>query len=170
MPEDDSSAYELDGFPAAALAFQRALEQNRHRIAETEGMSGIELRAFFRIASHAGITPKELAERLTVTSGAVTGISSRLVAASFVRRVEHPDDRRSIRLELTELGFEVMDRIQEDFLTMVAAATRTTSPSDLAVTTDTLRRVTEQIWIALNADSGHTAPTELHHVESRIAR
>ena len=155
MPEAADRDYELDGFPAAALAFQRALELNRNRIAETEGMSGIELRAFFRVAANAGITPKELASRLGVTSGAVTGISTRLVEAALVRRVEHPDDRRSIQLELTERGFEVMDRIQEDFLTMVAAATGTTSPDDLAVTTATLRRVTAQILLALGASPSH---------------
>lgn len=151
MPEADS-AYELNGFPAAALAFQRALELNRHRIAESEGLSGIELRAFFRIAAQAGITPKELAILLTVTNGAVTGISDRLVAASLIRRVEHPKDRRSIRLELTELGVEVMDRIHDEFLTMVAAATTTTSASDLATTTESLRRITAQILAALSVD------------------
>jgi MarR family 2-MHQ and catechol resistance regulon transcriptional repressor len=148
-----SSAYELDGFPAASLAFQRALEANRHRIAESEGLSGMELRAFFRIASKSGITPKELAVRLSVTNGAVTGISDRLVTAALIRRVEHPNDRRSIQLELTELGVDVMDRIHDQFLQMIAEATTTTSPSDLETTTATLRRITEQINLALSLDA-----------------
>lgn len=159
MTEREKSAYELDGFPEAALRLQRALERNRSRIAESEGLSGMELRAFFRVAGEGAITPKVLAERLGVTTGAVTGISSRLVAASLIRRVDHPDDRRSIHLELTQLGVEVMDRIHDQFLEMVAAATTTTDATELKITTDVLARITDRIAAALDGERAVADPT-----------
>lgn len=152
MADGDNADYQLHGFPEAALRLQRALERNRRRIAADEGLSAIELRALFRIAAEPGITPKWLAARLALTTGAVTGISSRLVASSLIRRVEHPNDRRSIQLELTDLGVQVMDRIHEEFLAMVAAATTTTGDTDLAITTAALRRITDQITAALDSD------------------
>lgn len=162
MTESEKAAYVLDGFPEAALRLQRALERNRNRIAASEGLSGMELRAFFRVAGEGAITPKQLAQRLGVTTGAVTGISSRLVAASLVQRVDHPDDRRSIHLELTDLGIEVMDRIHDQFLEMVAAATTTTAESDLATTTEVLARIAERIATALDAETDGSEPVAGH--------
>ena len=154
MTESEKPAYGLEGFPEAAIRLQRALERNRHRISESQGLSAMELRALFRVAGERAITPKQLADRLGVTTGAVTGISSRLVAAALVRRVDHPNDRRSIHLELTELGVAAMDRIHDEFLAMVAAATTTTAQSDLSTTIEVIARITERITSALDAERG----------------
>ncbi|MFB2583010.1 MarR family winged helix-turn-helix transcriptional regulator [Herbiconiux sp. P15] len=155
MADDEVAAYALSGFPQAALRLQRALDHNRARIAADEGVSPMELRALFRIAAEPGITPKRLAERLALTSGAVTGVSTRLVAASLIHRVEHPEDRRSIQLELTSHGVAVMDRIHEEFLAMVGAATTTTDAHDLAVTTEVLGRIADRILEALDQYPDH---------------
>jgi DNA-binding MarR family transcriptional regulator len=45
-----------------------------------------------------GITIKELAEQLQVTSGAVTQMVDALETEGFIERREDPDDRRSVRI------------------------------------------------------------------------
>jgi MarR family 2-MHQ and catechol resistance regulon transcriptional repressor len=51
---------------------------------------------------------KELAEALACTRATVTGIVDTLEKKALVRRVPHPDDRRSTLVTLTEGGKEAL--------------------------------------------------------------
>ncbi len=51
-----------------------------------------------------GLTQQELAERLYVTKGNVSGLLDRMVEAGLVERRAIPGDRRSNALHLTDLG------------------------------------------------------------------
>ncbi len=131
MTKPERPTHTLTGFAASATAFVSALEGNRHRIAERAGVTGTELRALFRVAQSVSMTPKELAAYLRMTTGAITAISRRLVDAGLLHRVDHPDDRRSLYLELTPLGHEVMGGIHRDFDAMLSASTSSLSPAEL---------------------------------------
>jgi DNA-binding MarR family transcriptional regulator len=50
------------------------------------------------------ISQQELAERLLVTKGNVTGLLHRLLERGLVRRRQDPDDRRANRISLTAAG------------------------------------------------------------------
>jgi DNA-binding MarR family transcriptional regulator len=52
------------------------------------------------------LTLSELAERLSCVRSNITQLVDRLEADGLVRRVADPDDRRSVRAELTPLGRE----------------------------------------------------------------
>ena len=54
-----------------------------------------------------GIPLSELAERLLVTGGNITGIIDRLERDGYVHRVRDKDDRRVVRALLTEEGFDL---------------------------------------------------------------
>ena len=144
---DDASrpAHTLEGFPAAAAEFVSALEANRRRIAEDAGLTATELRAIFHIARTVSITPKELATYLSMTTGAVTAISRRLVDAGLLHRIDHPDDRRSLYLELTPHGHDVMANIHSGFNTMIADSTSSLSTQQLDEFTSALRTVAEEV-------------------------
>ncbi|PRY66954.1 DNA-binding MarR family transcriptional regulator [Glaciihabitans tibetensis] len=131
----------LSGFPDAALRFFRVLEQNRRRVAFEHGLSEIELRAFFRVAAAGTITPKDLAFELSLTKGAITGVSTRLVAAGVLRRVEHPVDRRSLHLELTPAGHDEMRVMHEDFRAMLSSAGTQLTESDLSRASEVLEEL-----------------------------
>lgn len=135
----------LDGFPRAAMQFFRALEANRRHATATFGLSEMEMRALFRIAEAGSITPKALAADLLVTTGAVTGVSDRLINAGLVIRAAHPDDRRSLLLELTDAGHEAMTRMHRDFIGMLMDAADPVDPAELEVAARTLRRITEGV-------------------------
>lgn len=51
-----------------------------------------------------GITQQQLAERLVVTKGNVTGLVNRLAKRKLVERHDDPDDRRANRVVLTRAG------------------------------------------------------------------
>lgn len=116
-------SYSLSAFPAAAVRFSRALDRNRERIAEEEGLSASELRALFYIGEHVAVTPKRLAEHMHMTTAAITLISRRLAEIGLLQRSAHPDDRRSVMLSLTPRAHTSMERMHTDFAAMIAEAT-----------------------------------------------
>ena len=137
--------YALDGFPAAAILFVRALERNREKIGIDHGLSASDLRALFWIGERGSVTPKALADHMEMTTGGITAISGRLVNLGMLHRVAHPDDRRSLYLELTGEGHEVMREIHADFKAMIAAATEPLTPEQLADFERALQTVAEEV-------------------------
>ena len=54
-------------------------------------------------AEHA-TSPTEIAQRLGVTAAGATEVIDRLEAKGYIRRMAHPTDRRSTRVEITPAG------------------------------------------------------------------
>lgn len=135
----------LIGFPAAATEFVSALEANRRRIAHDAGLSATELRALFHIAQVVSITPKDLAAYLELTTGAVTAVARSLVDAGLLHRIDHPDDRRSLYLELTTAGHATMTTIHADFDAMIADSTAGLTPEEVDRFTTALHVVAQEV-------------------------
>ena len=72
-----------------------------------------------------GLPPGEIARRLGLATPTVTRAATRMEAAGLLRREPHPDDRRLVRLVLTERGRSLEDVIaaETDKLTERALAT-----------------------------------------------
>lgn len=140
-----TASHTLAGFPDAATAFVSALEANRRGIAERAGLTATELRALFHVAQVVSITPKGLAAYLGMTTGAVTAISRRLVEIDLLHRIDHPADRRSVYLELSPHGHEVMTEIHHDFRSMLADSTGRLSADELERFTSALRSVAGEV-------------------------
>lgn len=60
-----------------------------------------------------GLQPSELAARLEVTAGHITQLITSLEGAGLVMRSRDPEDRRAVRVGLTDEGRKVMDSIRE---------------------------------------------------------
>lgn len=135
----------LEGFPDSVLHFVRAMEANRRKVASDHGLTEIEIRALFRIAEAGNVMPKQLAADLAVTTGAITGVADRLVDAGLVQRLAHPDDRRSLFLELTTAGHQSMKRMHVNFIGMLVSAASDIDQRQLDLTGETLKAITERI-------------------------
>jgi DNA-binding MarR family transcriptional regulator len=58
------------------------------------------------------MSPSELSQRLIVTRATVTGLIDSLERRGFVRRVPNPADRRSLLVEITPTGRDVLQRVR----------------------------------------------------------
>jgi DNA-binding Lrp family transcriptional regulator len=81
--------------------FGLARDRMRAALARGAGMSETDLDALEHLEADGPLTQRELGERLSITSGAVTMLIDRLEAAGWVKRGRHPTDRRYVLLELT---------------------------------------------------------------------
>lgn len=70
-----------------------------------------QLWALEYIADHPGCPTNELAHFLKISRPAATGLTDRLVAQGWVRRVDDARDRRMIRLEITTKGRQLFQSV-----------------------------------------------------------
>ncbi len=89
---------------ALAVNLQRfGLERDRMRaaLAHAARITGTDLDALEHLEADGPLTQRQLGERLSLTSGAVTMLVDRLERAGWVKRRPHPSDRRATLLELS---------------------------------------------------------------------
>jgi DNA-binding MarR family transcriptional regulator len=70
--------------------------------AATLGVSVTDLHCLNIVESRAGVTAGELAVESGLTTGAVTAVIDRLERAGFARRVRDEQDRRKVKVEVTD--------------------------------------------------------------------
>jgi DNA-binding MarR family transcriptional regulator len=98
-----SSRGELVG---AALAAARRLGTEvdglDQRAASHFGISRTDLHVIDRLRSDGPQTPSQLARSVGLTSGGLSIALERIERIGYIRRSQHPDDRRSVLVEVTE--------------------------------------------------------------------
>jgi DNA-binding MarR family transcriptional regulator len=110
------------------IALRRyGLENDRFdlAVARAHDVSMAEMKAIDHIQAEGELTPRELGERLSLTSGAVTAVIDRLERSGWVARSPHPSDRRSVVVRMTEQSIEAGERIYVPYsnaLAEIAAA------------------------------------------------
>ena len=85
----------------------RALEDRLEEVLGGIGLSAPRLSVLTELANEADPLPlSELASRLSCVRSNITQLVDRLEADGLVRRVADPNDRRSVRAQITPLGRE----------------------------------------------------------------
>ncbi|MFD3705457.1 MarR family winged helix-turn-helix transcriptional regulator [Nocardia sp. NPDC058658] len=109
---------DVDVSPMAIIGrinrISRVLEQELKQFFAGHGLERWEfdvLATLRRSGGEAGLTAGALNRAAMITSGAITNRIDRLAAKNLVRRVPSPDDRRSIFVQLTAEGRELVDRL-----------------------------------------------------------
>lgn len=69
--------------------------------AEGLGINRTDLDCLNAIENAGGLTAGQLSREVGITTGAVTGAIDRLERAGFARRVDDPEDRRRVKIEVT---------------------------------------------------------------------
>lgn len=90
-----------------SLALRRLVlgwDRFRESIADQLQVGTTEVLALAYLYDEAQLTPRDLSERLGLTSGSVTALLDRLERAGFVSRSQNPDDRRSLFATPTPAG------------------------------------------------------------------
>ncbi|MGR6429713.1 MarR family winged helix-turn-helix transcriptional regulator [Rhizobium sp. PAMB 3182] len=59
------------------------------------------------------LRPSDLASLCMVTTGAITGRLTRLEERSCLKRVPHPSDKRTIYIEITDAGLELLNKTRK---------------------------------------------------------
>ncbi|HEX5114294.1 MAG TPA: MarR family transcriptional regulator [Pseudonocardiaceae bacterium] len=94
------------------------------------------------------LSPSRLAESLLVTSGTMTNRLDRLESRGLVKRIPNPNDRRSLDVELTELGLRIADQAVTTHIANEQAMLAPLTKRDR----DELTRITRKLIAHLEAE------------------
>ena len=83
-----------------------------------------------------------LAEKIEVKPSAVTVMVDRLEKRGLVRRVQDPDDRRAVRVEITAEGRDVLDKARELRNEVLGGFMNGLDPEEARRLADLLERIT----------------------------
>jgi MarR family 2-MHQ and catechol resistance regulon transcriptional repressor len=87
-------------------------------------------------------TPTELKVQLLVSRSNMTSLLDRMVRDGLIRREPDPDDRRKIRIALTEQGKSISDQILDPHLIWVRDTMFTLSSEEL----EALNQILGKLW------------------------
>jgi DNA-binding MarR family transcriptional regulator len=144
-----------------ALAAVRILGKKMHatmeRWADQYGLSEGRFQILIRLHHVDGgrLTMGDLAEMLDVSPRTVTGLVDNLERDHLVKRVNDPEDRRSIYAEVTDQGRERLTALWRDATSMQAGLIRGFSESELIQ----LRHLCLRLIQAMSAEEAKTHAT-----------
>jgi DNA-binding MarR family transcriptional regulator len=133
----DALLHELS---ALTLPMMWALRQAAVRALEPLGLRPVKGLVLGMIASGSR-TPSELAELLDTTPPMMSGLIGDLEQRGLIARRPDPDDRRRVRLELTEAGADLTERIAEFWVDAGRERLRELSDDDLRHLIAVYRRI-----------------------------
>jgi DNA-binding MarR family transcriptional regulator len=111
----------LDAFRRIVQALRAAGGDAERRV----GLSAAQLFALQQLAGMAGASINDLAARTFTHQSSVSAVVQRLVARKLVAKVTAPDDRRRVRLTVTDQGRALLRRspepVQERLIAGIAA-------------------------------------------------
>lgn len=107
-----SSLFEI----AAAIERKWANEWNSHN---SIGFSKTHILLLDLLNTHGPVRPSVLAEKLHVTTGGVTVLTTKLINAGYIKKTKNESDRRAYQLEITEEGLSQLDGAYEHIDQMV---------------------------------------------------
>ncbi len=93
-------------------ALSRKVSRLYNAVCMEYGVTAPQTFVIYDVMDHEGTSVKDIASRIQLDSPAVTGLIDRLVKEDLIERMEDPDDRRSVKVYLTEKG----RRLAEDHL------------------------------------------------------
>lgn len=108
-----------DRLGAAVQGYQAAVDDFDREVARLLGINTTDARCLeILIQETSGLTPRELADRLGLTTGSATTMLDRLEKVGYVTRSAHPSDRRKLLVHATatarERAFELIGPLVDD--------------------------------------------------------
>jgi DNA-binding MarR family transcriptional regulator len=106
------------------------LERDRMRaaVARAVGIGSTDLDALEHLEADGPLTQRDLGERLSLTSGAITMLVDRLEQVGWVLRRPHPSDRRYVVIELTQTALDAIPQGLATYHESIARLARSLRP------------------------------------------
>jgi DNA-binding MarR family transcriptional regulator len=105
--EKETSDREVMLWVRLAMTFNVVYQEIKHELNKEENITVPQLEIIACLDRTKGLSLSEIAERLLVTGGNITGLIDRMERDGYVHRVRDKTDRRVVKALLTEKGFEL---------------------------------------------------------------
>jgi DNA-binding MarR family transcriptional regulator len=120
----------------------KAVDMYDQAVSEALGLNRSDLRGL-KALQYGPLTPKQLAEKISLTSGTVTPLLDRLEALGLIHRSASATDRRSLVIELTADGENRVAKLYERINREFTKVFKNRSDQDLELAIESLRLLRE---------------------------
>lgn len=124
MTPDDPTA-----LVTALLSASAALLRESERLLRPHGLTAAQFNVLRILAAQPeGISQRALGDLLVVDRSSVTGLLDRMEKAGWVRRNDHPQDRRVYQVSLTPAGRRIWEETEPRYVAAARQVTASLSP------------------------------------------
>lgn len=110
--------------------------------ADVLGLNRTDMMCVGTIFKHGTISASQLASFTGLTRGAMTTALDRAEKAGFIKRIENPEDRRGVNLQMTKKGHEAVMRLWGHFMVEGNKVLARFDTKELAAILDFLKHAT----------------------------
>lgn len=124
------SRSEIERLADIIMVMQRCFVQH---LSEELSRGQVSFPQFFllgHIASSKSLSMTEIADKMTHTTAAATGLVDRLENLGYVQRMHASDDRRKVLVRITPKGLDLVGRIRQDMVAKLALVTGILNPDE----------------------------------------
>ncbi|MEK6348342.1 MAG: MarR family transcriptional regulator [Burkholderia sp.] len=142
-PGPSLAAYPINDSVGYLLSRVRSLMTNlvTQRTQTELGITGTQASMLFMLAVGKCSTAAELAREYAIDASAVTRLLDRVEKRGLLSRVRSHEDRRVVRLELTDEGRELAERMPEIFISVLDTLLAGFTPEEVGFLKSMLRRI-----------------------------
>jgi len=124
------------------LSVANVMVKESHRLFRPHGLSDAQFNVLNVLGPEpAGLSQRALSEVLVVDRSNITGLLDRMERSGWVRRADHPTDRRVYVVTLTAEGRKLWRRILPEYVAVVRRVTAAVPAADLKRTLGTLQQL-----------------------------
>ena len=120
------------------LALQREATRMLGALLRDDGLTAAQSEILVVVGEHGPLTLKALGELILSENASPSRAVDLLVRRGLLHRVTRPEDRRSVAIELTDRGREMLPRISVAMQKLAAPIRSSLSSDELATVTDLL--------------------------------
>lgn len=118
-------------------------KQEAQQLNGLENLADGQLSLLFSLCRKGTCNASDVANLIGITSGAVTGMTDKLVSMGLIERERSETDRRVVLFTITEKGKETIKRIRNQRLSRITELFRPINNDDLATTINVFNTISQ---------------------------
>jgi DNA-binding MarR family transcriptional regulator len=124
------------------LSVANVMVKESHRLFRPHGLSDAQFNVLNVLGPEAaGLSQRALSEVLVVDRSNITGLLDRMERSGWVKRTDHPSDRRVYVVTLTGEGRKLWQKVLPEYVAVVRQVTAAIPAADLKRTLGTLQQL-----------------------------
>ena len=124
------------------LSVANVMVKESHRLFRPHGLSDAQFNVLNVLGPElAGLSQRALSEVLVVDRSNITGLLDRMEGSGWVKRADHPSDRRVYVVTLTAEGRKLWQKVLPEYVAVVRRVTAAVPAADLKRTLGTLQQL-----------------------------
>lgn len=124
------------------MSVANVMVKESHRLFRPHGLSEAQFNVLNVLGPEpAGLSQRALSDVLVVDRSNITGLLDRMAQSGWVKRADHPSDRRVYVVTLTAEGRKLWQKVLPEYIAAVGRVTATVPAADLKRALGTLQQL-----------------------------